>query len=62
VIQIGTAKDDAQTFQGQRRYLIDVNLAMAHLEILQCWTARKIKKGPLEAYTSKVYCPEMPRD
>jgi hypothetical protein len=54
MIQIGTAKNDAQTFQGQGRYLIKINLATAHLQILQRWAARKIKEGPLEAYTPKV--------
>jgi hypothetical protein len=54
VIQIGAAKDDAQTFQRAGRYLIDINLAVAHPEILERWAARKIKEGPMEAYTPKV--------
>jgi hypothetical protein len=62
MIQIGTTAIDAQTFEGKGRYLVNINLATVHLEILQRWTAREIKKGPSEAYTQQVQCPEIPRD
>jgi hypothetical protein len=50
---------DAQMLKGAGRYLINTDVALVHIQILQCRAAGEIKKGFVSGYTCKVYCPEM---
>jgi hypothetical protein len=43
-ILVGLAINDAQAFQGTGIYVLNLDVTRYHLQVLQCWTARKVKK------------------
>jgi hypothetical protein len=47
MIQIGTTSIDAQMFAGKGRYLININMAAFHLEILQSLDSQRNQERSL---------------